>query len=303
MLPIKNIMKTYPRRYEANERNLQLANEVLDKLWREKNLERGVTTSDRSGSCKFAALFAREIFGGHLAGNQHHIFTVYDGEIFDLNHLQQDARELGGRAHIQDHAIFKTEYRESLASCVPRVARWVKVFENRYSEMDSMDTQFYEYAAQEQINQYGLMLMEGKKIPLTVILFHEDGYRVVSMASANLMVLSQKYLEITGASAYAFLFDGKYENPKHPGITDCVTCAIITRSGQAKVICTPYKVNKGEIDIQESGLVMVDGPFMHLFDPLDVKGYDMERIMKLLDEHFYSAEMRPYKDYAATIIA
>ncbi|XLY90499.1 hypothetical protein ACK8QS_22780 (plasmid) [Ectopseudomonas mendocina] len=100
---------------------------AIANLWTERQLERGLVPSDdRSGSCKFAALLARTLFGGRLAGNYDHVFTLQpDGQRVDLNEDQPDAQLLGERAHRLQCAVLAThDYRDSLSSCVPRVERW-----------------------------------------------------------------------------------------------------------------------------------------------------------------------------------
>lgn len=140
MLTPSDIRRVYPGRYPMNDTTLNMANKVMDELWDERNRERGRTTTDRSGSCKFAALLARDLFGGRLAGNLDHIFVSKSGVnsdgFLDLNRTQDDVRKLGDRAHIDDPTVLLfPEYRESLASCLPRVKRWVAVFELRAQEV------------------------------------------------------------------------------------------------------------------------------------------------------------------------
>lgn len=118
-------------RYPITEANLALADEALDHLWVERCEERGFgVPEDRTRSCKFAALFAREVFGGRLAGNRDHVFVIQaSGEILDLNEKQGDVAWLGEDAYSRaDTVLLHPEYREALASCMPRVNRWVDWF-------------------------------------------------------------------------------------------------------------------------------------------------------------------------------
>lgn len=136
MLTRTEIKRVYPARYPENNVTRALAEQVMNDLWAERNAERGRTTADRSGSCKFAALLARELFGGRLAGNLEHVFviknTLGQAQCLDLNREQNDALALGDKAHIDLPLILShPDYRESLSSCLPRVARWVTVFEAR----------------------------------------------------------------------------------------------------------------------------------------------------------------------------
>lgn len=126
----KDVARTYPGRYALTSETHRLANLVLDQLWAERNAERMISSPDRSGSCKFAALLARELFGGRLAGNENHVFVMRKGAILDLNLTQGDVASLGDVAHHQDpFALVNIDYRESMASCLPRVKRWIRRFE------------------------------------------------------------------------------------------------------------------------------------------------------------------------------
>lgn len=103
----------------------------MAELWNERRSERDLPpSSDRSGSCKFAALFAREIFGGRLAGNREHVFVILDDRIIDLNRDQLDVVSMGDKAHIDDQfSIEHPEYRDSLSSCMDRVRKFLFKFE------------------------------------------------------------------------------------------------------------------------------------------------------------------------------
>lgn len=129
----QDVESDYAGKYRLNKDNYRLANEMMELLWNERNKERGITTKDRSGSCKFAALMARELFGGRLAGNQHHVFVLRKGSVFDLNADQEDVSRLGDKAYQRDSSITHHEYRESMASCLPRVSRWCLEFERRHT--------------------------------------------------------------------------------------------------------------------------------------------------------------------------
>lgn len=124
-----DLMRCYPANAPLNEQTISIAREVTARLWNERCEERGVPPSDdRSGSCKFAALIARQIFGGRLAGNDEHVFVVVDGQVIDLNHDQADVRDLGAEAYLQDPLCLRhPDYRDALGSCVPRAAKWTNV--------------------------------------------------------------------------------------------------------------------------------------------------------------------------------
>ncbi len=127
--------KEYTGKYPLNAITLRLANEIMDELWHERNAERGLESEDRSGSCKFASLLARSLFGGTLAGNQQHVFVKRKGKRLDLNEGQQDVLKLGDKAYEEDGSITGRDYRKSLNSCLPRVNRWLDEFERRYGLM------------------------------------------------------------------------------------------------------------------------------------------------------------------------
>lgn len=123
------LMRSYPEKAPINEQTMDIAREVAARLWNERCEERGSPASaDRSGSCKFAALIAREIFGGRLAGNDEHVFVVLAGKVIDLNHDQADVKDLGSEAYLDDPLSLRhPDYRDALGSCVPRSAKWAKV--------------------------------------------------------------------------------------------------------------------------------------------------------------------------------
>lgn len=126
MLTVKDIRSVYPAKIAYTEHNMIRANIALDFMWAERCAERGINyTGDRSGSCKFAALLARSLFGGRLVGNQEHVFIVSGCDIIDLNIVQKDVIELNHLAHVRlDQELIHKDYRESLSSCIPRVQKW-----------------------------------------------------------------------------------------------------------------------------------------------------------------------------------
>lgn len=127
---------TYPGRYELNDETIAIARDVMRDLWNDRLRERGEPESeDRSSSCKFAALLARELFGGRLAGNEEHVFVMREGQVLDLNAQQQDVLMLGDLAHIdQRNCIQHRDYRTSLGTCMPRVSNWLQEAERRMPE-------------------------------------------------------------------------------------------------------------------------------------------------------------------------
>lgn len=130
---MKNYHTEIKGKYPLTLENWTLAEITIDKLWNERLLERGLSPSvDRSGSCKFAALLTRELFGGKLVGNINHVFVLKESKILDLNVNQTDVVSLGEAAYyIDPKALRYQEYRDSLWSCIPRVERWVSWFEKK----------------------------------------------------------------------------------------------------------------------------------------------------------------------------
>lgn len=116
-----------PGRYPVTPELLALADQAVAHLWNERRAERDLPPAeDRSGSCKFAALLARELFGGRIAGNLEHVFVLREGEVLDLNRHQRDVAELGSSAHqVCDYTLSHRQYIFSLSTCEPRVMRWV----------------------------------------------------------------------------------------------------------------------------------------------------------------------------------
>ena len=124
----RSVETYYQGRLQITPEAIQVAKESVQRLWDERRRERELEpTDDRSGSCKFAALLARDLFGGRLAGNNDHVFVLLrDGTRLDLNEDQRDVMELGDRAHRLECDVLSTfDYREALGSCTERTRRWV----------------------------------------------------------------------------------------------------------------------------------------------------------------------------------
>lgn len=126
MLTVKDILSIYPVKIEYNEHNVIRANLALDYLWEERCKERGlIYTGERSGSCKFAALLSRSLFGGQIVGNHEHVFVISGSHLIDLNISQKDVIDLNHQAHLRmDNVLTHRDYREAFTSCLPRVAKW-----------------------------------------------------------------------------------------------------------------------------------------------------------------------------------
>ncbi|MEP3670906.1 MAG: hypothetical protein ABJN42_29775 [Roseibium sp.] len=124
--------------------NIAAARDFVFEKWNERAAERGLAPrSDLSGSCKFSSLFAQTVFGTSLQGNYHHQFGVLaDGTVLDLNAEARDVQELDN-PWVHDPDFWENpEHIESLESCAPRVAGWIKEFEQVISEPDDTERGF-----------------------------------------------------------------------------------------------------------------------------------------------------------------
>lgn len=128
-----------PGRLPATPENIARAQQFVFKKWLEYHQERAAyggpnakyhMPTDLTNSCKFSSLFAREIFGGRLRGNEAHQFVeAPDGTIIDLNIDADDVKQLGDYAHRHMSGFWgNPDHRDSVNSCIPRVGRWVEEF-------------------------------------------------------------------------------------------------------------------------------------------------------------------------------
>ncbi|MHD0644373.1 hypothetical protein ACYPKM_01900 [Pseudomonas aeruginosa] len=129
ILSRQNIRETHPARLELNDYTLSIAKNAIRDLWKERLDGLGrFDEGHRDGSQKFAALLARRLFGGKLAGNENHVFVELPcGKVLDLNDDQPGVKSLGDAAYRrEDLTLLQQDYRVSLASCVGRVERWAE---------------------------------------------------------------------------------------------------------------------------------------------------------------------------------
>lgn len=150
-------------------------------------------------------------------------------------------------------------------------------------------------AVENELVQLTNQLIDNQTLPLTIMLFHPEGYRKIASKDMSAMTLGKAYLHESEATCYAIIFDGAYEDPID-GALDCLTCAIVTRDGNARVEHTPYLRQSGTIEFQERRLALTDAPYLHLFDPLDESRYDMKLIHQLLDDVCESG-LSEYSDF------
>jgi hypothetical protein len=150
-------------------------------------------------------------------------------------------------------------------------------------------------AVENELSQLTNQLIDKKFLPLTIMLFHEDGYRKIASRDMSAMTLAKAYLNQTDAHAYAVMFDGSYEDPID-GAKDCLICAVVTEEGNARVEHTPYSRNGGLIEFHDKRLALIEAPYLHLFNQFDPSKYNMAMIKELLEE-IYEAPVTEYSDF------
>lgn len=98
--------------------------------WNARRFERGLPAAkDLSNACKFASLFARELFGGTLKGNaEHQYLELPSGQVVDLTQGSAMFDEMDDPMVHDPDFWGNPEHVESLESCMPRVDDWVKGF-------------------------------------------------------------------------------------------------------------------------------------------------------------------------------
>jgi hypothetical protein len=131
--------------------NIAAAKQFVFAKWKERAKERGHDEPvDLSSACKFASLFAAEVFGGQVRGNFFHQWVeLPDGHHLDLNDEAQDVatmlrgeipadtqayaelsrKRLPSPLYSHDVRHMRTrDNRDSMASIQPRVLAWVTEF-------------------------------------------------------------------------------------------------------------------------------------------------------------------------------
>ena len=110
----------------ATPENISDAKSFVFEKWKERAKERGrEEPSDLTDACKFASMFARQIFGGKLQGNHDHQYVVKDGQRIDLT----DAAGITSDPYKHDKKFWgNREHKESLESNMPRVNKWIQEF-------------------------------------------------------------------------------------------------------------------------------------------------------------------------------
>lgn len=137
------LRRSLPGRLAPTPENLAAASVFLLEKWRERARERGWSEpDDLTNACKFASVFAQDVFGGRLRGNWHHQWVDHPevGRI-DLtrgagveDHSERCAFggcSLGPIDQHDRHFWGNADHVDSLESVLPRVGKWVAEFEAR----------------------------------------------------------------------------------------------------------------------------------------------------------------------------
>ncbi len=123
----------------ATPENIAKAKEFVFRKWQERAKENGYSVNDLSSSCKFTSLFAQQVFGGEIRGNEHHQHVVLNNKVIDLNDDAADVRKLSLSMpfylYQHDKRFWKNkDHRASMDSCRPRVKQWVEEFEKELTQ-------------------------------------------------------------------------------------------------------------------------------------------------------------------------
>ena len=122
-------MKKKTRKLRPTETNISRAKAFVLAKWKERaaELERP-EPKDLTDACKFASMFAQQIFGGRLRGNHDHQWLEIDGNIVDLTDAAGVERWPEDIHEHDDDFWGNEEHQENMATCIPRVNRWVQEF-------------------------------------------------------------------------------------------------------------------------------------------------------------------------------
>lgn len=119
-----------PARLEASPENVQLAQDFVLQRWIDRAQELGKPLPvDMSLGCKFASLFAWQLFGGRLKGNYLHQHVVtHAGEILDLCAGSSELVSISEPYAHDPHFFGNRDHVDSLNSYLPRVSMWLKAW-------------------------------------------------------------------------------------------------------------------------------------------------------------------------------
>ena len=156
------------RQYPATEEWIGRAKKFLREKWAQRNDEmgRGEIPSNLEGACKFASLFAKELFGGRIVGNPEHQVVQHVYQIIDLtdrydpNTFRHDKEWFGN-----------PEHQESMQSCMPRVKQWAEEFRQKHPLESETDAKL----ASDYHRNVGWLLHDGSFKPLIKGESHREG--------------------------------------------------------------------------------------------------------------------------------
>lgn len=136
----ESIDDSLPGQIDTTPENIQIARDFVFQRWIDRaNSRCDQTPVDLSSACKFASLFAWQLFGGTLAGNCRHQFVLsHDGSVLDLCCGSAELESMKD-PYVHDAEFFgNDEHLSSLDSCLPRVSDWIRQFEDigRFHEIN-----------------------------------------------------------------------------------------------------------------------------------------------------------------------
>lgn len=134
---------------ESVTKNSQEARAFLKNKWNERN---NSVNNDLSGACKFAALFAQQLYGGEIKANEFHTWVEKNGDIIDLTDDSEEMKYMkrgeippnqlsyaqawglefpeDGIYEEDEYFMDEPDFIESIRSCAPRVKKWVEEFKS-----------------------------------------------------------------------------------------------------------------------------------------------------------------------------
>lgn len=123
------------QRLAPTPENVDKAKQFIFDKWQQRAVEYGreEVPFDLSGACKFASLFAQQVFGGNLKGNKLHQFVELENQIIDLTAGSRDVASMPTPYHHDKGFWGNAEHMRSLRSCSPRVSDWANEFLNKVS--------------------------------------------------------------------------------------------------------------------------------------------------------------------------
>lgn len=125
------LCRALPARLAVSPETVRLAQDFVLQRWIERAQELGKPLPvDLSLGCKFASLFAWQLFGGRLKGNCLHQYVVtHAGEILDLCAGSSELFSMSEPYAQDPHFFGNRDHVDSLNSCLPRVSMWLKAWE------------------------------------------------------------------------------------------------------------------------------------------------------------------------------